>query len=175
VNKDGATAVLVYLVGYLFAVLAAFTVISIITRNAESDDISVLAGLSKRSPMLAAALTFSMVSLAGIPPLAGFFGKFLLLKSIIKAGSVSGVHFVLLAVAVIAVVISLYYYFGVIRAIFWSKDVSDHSPIPVPSALAFTLAVCMAGMFLLGVFPRILVDVDADSLNSAVGVFARLP
>lgn len=174
VNKDGATAVLVYLVGYLFAVLAAFTVISIITRNSESDDISVLAGLSKRSPMLAAALTFSMVSLAGIPPLAGFFGKFLLLKSIIKAGSVSGPHFLLLAVAVVAVVISLYYYFGVIRAIFWSKDVSDHSPIPVPSVLAFTLAVCMAGMFLLGVFPRILVDVDAEALNSAVGVFARL-
>ena len=84
-------------------------------------------------------------------------------------------HFVLLGVAVIAVVISLYYYFGVIRAVFWSKDVSDHSPIPVPGALAFTLAVCMAGMFLLGVFPRILVDVDAESLNSAVGVFARLP
>ena len=174
VNKDGVTAVLVYLVGYLFAVLAAFTVISIITRNAESDDISVLAGLSKRSPMLAAALTFSMVSLAGIPPLAGFFGKFLLLKAVIKAGAVSGAHFVLLAVAVVAVVVSLYYYFGVIRAIFWSKDVSDHSPIPVPRALAFTLAVCMAGMFLLGVFPRILVDVDAESLNSAVGVFARL-
>lgn len=172
VNKDGVTAVLIYLAGYLFAVLAAFTVISIVTRNAESDDISVLAGLSRRSPMLAAALTFSMVSLAGIPPLAGFFGKFLLLKSVIKSGAVSGGHYVLLAVAVVAVVISLYYYLGVIRAIFWSKDVSDHSAIPVPTGLAFTLVFCMAGMFLLGVYPRLIVD--AEALNGAVLVFTQL-
>ncbi len=167
-NKDGVTAVLVYLGGYLFAVLAAFTVISIITRNAESDDISVLAGLSKRSPLLAAALTFAMVSRAGIPPLAGFFGKFLLLKSVVVAGG----HYVLLGVAVVAVVISLYYYFGVIRAIFWSKDVSDHSAIPVPGAMALTLVVCMAGMFLLGVYPRLLLD--AEALIGAVGVFSNL-
>lgn len=172
VNKDGITAVLIYLAGYLFAVLAAFTVISIVTRNAESDDITALAGLSRRSPILAAALTFSMVSLAGIPPMAGFFGKFLLLKAVISGGAVTGIHCVLLTVAVIAVVISLYYYFGVIRAIFWSKDISDHSVIPVPTALALALVACMAGMFLLGVYPRLIVD--AEALNSAVLVFTRL-
>src|SRR6185295_8089265 len=85
-NKSGSSAILYYLAGYLFTVLAAFTVISIITREADDEDISILAGLHQRSPLLAASLALSMISLAGIPPLAGFFGKFLLLNSVIQRG-----------------------------------------------------------------------------------------
>jgi NADH-quinone oxidoreductase subunit N len=80
--------------------------------------------LNQRSPLLAATLTIAMVSLAGIPPLAGFFGKFLLLKAVIQTGASHGQPRLLLprVHALAGVIISLYYYFGVIRAIYWSKE-----------------------------------------------------
>jgi NADH-quinone oxidoreductase subunit N len=75
-NGAGQAAVLYYLSGYLFTVLAAFTVICVALRQLDHEDIAGLAGLGRRSPLLAATMTLAMVSLAGIPPLAGFFGKF---------------------------------------------------------------------------------------------------
>src|SRR5205814_3385708 len=86
-SSAGQAAVLYYLSGYLFTTLAAFTVIALVMRHLDSEDIGGLAGLSQRSPLLAATLTLAMVSLAGIPPLAGFFGKFLLLKAVIEQGA----------------------------------------------------------------------------------------
>src|SRR5437667_933142 len=80
----GGTAVLYYLSGYLFTVLAAFSVLCLILRQVEVEDITALAGLSNRSPLLAATMTLAMVSLAGVPPLAGFFGKFLLLNAAVE-------------------------------------------------------------------------------------------
>src|SRR5258706_16297405 len=98
-------------------------------RHLDSEDVSGLAGLHQRSPLLAATLTLSMVSLAGLPPLAGFFGKFLLLKAVIEQGRCNPAYYCLAFTALAGVVISLYYYFGIIRAIYWSKDVPDSSPI----------------------------------------------
>ncbi len=153
-SHEGASAVLYYLGGYLFTVLAAFTVICVITRGAESEDISILAGLNQRSPFLAAGLTLSMVSLAGVPPLAGFFGKFLLFRAVVQQGLVHPGGFVLLGVAVLGVVISFNYYFGVIRAIYWSKDPSDLSPIKVSIPTRVSLAVCLVCMLYFGLFPN---------------------
>src|SRR5205814_10132250 len=86
-SAAGEAAILFYLTGYLFTVLAAFTVICLVMQHIEGADISALAGLNQRSPLLALTMTIAMVSLAGIPPLAGFFGKFLLLKAVIERGS----------------------------------------------------------------------------------------
>ena len=83
-SASGQAAVLYYLSGYLFTVLGAFTVICLVMRHLDNEDISALAGLHQRSPLLATTLTLAMVSLAGIPPLAGFFGKFLLLKAVLN-------------------------------------------------------------------------------------------
>jgi NADH-quinone oxidoreductase subunit N len=99
-------------------------------------------------------MTISMVSLAGIPPLAGFFGKFLLFKAVIEAGANNSAYYWLAGVAIVGVIISLYYYFGVIRAIYWSKEAPDLSPIQLSGAAKFSLAVCVAGIFWLGVFPN---------------------
>ncbi|MBM3847459.1 MAG: NADH-quinone oxidoreductase subunit N [Verrucomicrobia bacterium] len=150
ISQAGSAAVIYYLTGYLFTVLAAFMTISIVTRHLESDDISAVAGLGRKSPFLAAALALSMVSLAGVPPLAGFFGKFLLIKSVLENGAA---HYWLVAVAAIGVVISLYYYFGVVRAIYWS-DADESSPGPVcPTPMRIALAACMVGMLYFGLFP----------------------
>jgi NADH-quinone oxidoreductase subunit N len=151
-SKPGQSAVLYYLSGYLFTVLAAFIVIGVVLRHLETEDISGLAGLNERSPLLATTMTLAMVSLAGIPPLAGFFGKFLLLKSIIQSG---GLWLGLVAIA--GVVVSFYYYFGVIKAIYWSKDVPDLSPIRVTWPTRVAIYACIAGMFYLGMFPGAMV------------------
>lgn len=171
-SAAGSSALLYYLAGYLFTVMASFIVIGLTMRHLADEDVSALAGLNQRSPLLAATLTIAMVSLAGIPPLAGFFGKFLLLKAIVAAGA-SGVphahaYYWLAAVTIIGVVISFYYYFGVIRAIYWSKEPSDLSPIPLTGAAKFSIAICITGIFWLGIFPNTVVNL-ADAAAKALG------
>jgi NADH-quinone oxidoreductase subunit N len=156
VNASGAGAVLYYLAGYLFTLAVAFTVVCIVARD--SDDMSVLAGLHRRSPLLALALTLAMISLAGIPPLAGFLGKFLLLKAVIQQSPFDSGYLWLAAVALVGVVISIYYYFGVIRAIYWAKDPDDLSTITVSTPMKLSLGVCIAAMLYLGIFPDMVWD-----------------
>lgn len=164
---SGGAAILYYLSGYLFTVLGAFTVICLVLRAAEVEDISGLAGLNQRSPLLALAMTLSMVSLAGIPPLAGFFGKFLLVKAAIEQGGVNPAYYWLVGVAIVGVVISIWYYFGVVRAMYWSSEAADLSPIPMSLPIKGALCVCMIGMLFLGLFPSPLVR----AANRAAGVF----
>jgi NADH-quinone oxidoreductase subunit N len=152
-TNDGASAILYYLSGYLFTVLGAFTVLCLVMRQVEGEDISGLAGLNQRSPLLAATLTLAVVSLAGIPPLAGFFGKFLLFKAALAQGAALSAYYWLVAIAIVGVVISLYYYFGIARAIYWSRDVPDLSSIPISKPIRATIYVCILGMFYLGLFP----------------------
>lgn len=165
ISNVGRSAVLYYLSGYLFTVIAAFTVIALVMRHLESEDISGLAGLNQRSPMLAATMTIAMVSLAGIPPLAGFFGKFLLLKAVLEQTSVSHCYFYLAAVALIGVVISLYYYFNVVRAIYWSKETPNAPTIAISVPMRIGIAVCVLGMFYLGLFPNTLLRTTDDAVK----------
>jgi len=162
----GGAAILYYLSGYLFTVLAAFSVLCLILRQAEVEDISALAGLSKRSPLLAATMTLAMVSLAGIPPLAGFFGKFLLFKAVVEQGPVHPGYYWLVSVAIVGAVVSLYYYFGVVRAIYWSRDVGDLSPIEISRPLRLTIYACMAGMLYLGIFPNTMLNWASQIVNA---------
>ncbi|HYG25012.1 MAG TPA: NADH-quinone oxidoreductase subunit N [Verrucomicrobiae bacterium] len=152
-NTAGLAAILYYLGGYLFTVIAAFAVISVVMRNLESEDISAFGGLNQRSPLLAATLTISMVSLAGIPPLAGFFGKFLLLKAVVEQGASNTGYYVLAFIAMAGVVMSLYYYFNVVRAAYWGSASNDTSPITLSMPMRVTLYVCIAGVFFLGLVP----------------------
>jgi len=170
-SANGQAAVMYYLAGYLFTVLAAFTVICLVMRQADAEDISALAGLNQRSPLLAATMTLAMASLAGIPPLAGFFGKFLLLKSVVEAAQVTGNHgyYCLVFTALAGVVVSLYYYFGVIRAIYWSKETPDLSPIALSSPAKLTIWICIGGMFWIGLFPNTVLNLA----NEAAQTFSR--
>ncbi|MGO8764736.1 MAG: NADH-quinone oxidoreductase subunit N [Limisphaerales bacterium] len=170
ITVTGQSALMYYLAGYLFTLMGAFTVILLVMQHLDNEDISGLAGLNHRSPLLAATMTFSMVSLAGIPPLAGFFGKFLLLKAVIEQGLVTPNHgyFCLTFVALAGVVISMYYYFGVVRAIYWSKDARDLSPIPLTGGAKFLVLLCMGGMLWIGIFPNTvlnLTNVAASALK----------
>ncbi len=167
-SASGQAATLYYLGGYLFTVLGAFTVIGLVMRHLENEDLSALGGLNQRSPLLATTLTLAMVSLAGLPPLAGFFGKFLLLKAVIQQAQVTANHgyYCLAFTALAGVVISLYYYFGVIRAIYWSKGAADLSPIALSGPAKFTLAICIAGMFWFGLFPNTLLHLATEAVTA---------
>lgn len=178
-SRAGSMSVIYYLCGYLFTVLAAFLVITIVSRQGEAEDITTLGGLNRRSPFLAAAMTMAIVSLAGIPPLAGFFGKFLLLKSVIEQGAVMQGYYWLAGIAVVGVIISLYYYFGVVRAMYWSSDVSDVSAIRVSFSSRLALIICMAGILFIGIYPQPLLTIASratqplGALESAKTVVAQ--
>jgi NADH-quinone oxidoreductase subunit N len=161
-NPAGQSAILYYLLGYLFTVIAAFFVISVVSRQSQDEDIGILNGLHRRSPLLAATLALAMISLAGIPPLAGFFGKFLLLRSVVERGAADPLYWALLGVALFGIVTSFYYYLGVVRAIYWSKETGDESALVVTVPVRVALFACIIGMLFLGMFP-----------NSAVNGAAR--
>lgn len=165
-SVTGQAALLYYLTGYLFTVVAAFLVICVVMRHLDSEDISGLAGLNQRSPLLAGTMTLAMVSLAGIPPMAGFFGKFLLLKAVIEQGPTNHGYYCLAFTALVGVVISLYYYFGVIRAIYWSKNPPDLSPIPLTGSVKFAACVCIAGMFWIGLFPSVVLNLATEAAKA---------
>lgn len=164
-NPAGKSAILYYLTGYLFTVLGAFTVICLVMRHVDGEDIEALAGLNQRSPLLAATMSMAMVSLAGIPPLAGFFGKFLLLKSVVEQAPAHPGYYCLAFVAVAGVVISLYYYFGVIRVIYWSENPSDLTPIETSRPIRISIYACIMGMFFIGLFPGPLVNLANEAVK----------
>ena len=142
----GLSAINFYLLGYLFTNLAAFLVIVLFFLAVQSDEIEDYAGLSKRSPLLAAVLLLALVSLAGVPPLAGFFGKFTLLMATVNSG------FVWLAlVAGVNIVISLYYYMKVAQRLYVDAP-KTVTPISVSMPMRVLFAVAIIAMIGIGTF-----------------------
>ncbi len=142
----GTTAVIFYLTGYLFTNMAAFLVIITFSSHTNSDEIKDYAGLARRSPFLAMVMFVSLLSLAGVPPMAGFIGKFMLLLSALSEG-----FLVLAVIGAAAVVISLYYYLMIVRTIY-ADTPSDASPIPVSWPAKIAMITCLAGIFVIGVW-----------------------
>jgi NADH-quinone oxidoreductase subunit N len=142
----GTSAVLFYLFAYVFTNLAAFMVIVCMAHAIPDDEMSNYAGLAKRSPLLAAAMTVSMVSLAGIPPLAGFFAKLLIFTAILDKHM-----WCLAAIGALGVVASLYYYLGVVRAMYWSEP-RETSAIAVSLPMKASLLFAMAAIFIIGIW-----------------------
>jgi len=142
----GASGINFYLLGYLFTNLAAFLVIIVFSIAANSDEITDYAGLSKRSSLLACSMLLALVSLAGMPPLAGFFGKFILLMAVIKNGYVW-----LAFIAGVNIVISLYYYLMVVKRIYLDAPHSA-APIPVSIGMQWLLGAAIIGIVVIGTF-----------------------
>src|SRR5207302_8804143 len=96
--------------------------------------------------------------------LAGCFGKFLLLKAVIERGADHPGYYCLAFTALAGVVISLYYYFGIVRVIFWSKDTPDLSPIQLSKPIRLSIYGCIAGMFFLGLFPGPMLNAAIEAI-----------
>ncbi|MBI1976750.1 MAG: NADH-quinone oxidoreductase subunit N [Candidatus Omnitrophica bacterium] len=158
----GGGAISFYLLGYLFTNLCAFLVIVLYFAAAKSDEIADYSGLSQRSPILACALFLALMSLAGIPPLAGFFGKFTLFVATVQSG------FIWLAfVGAANVIISLYYYLMVVKKIYMDPPVSAY-PISVSWPVRLTLWFAMAGIIGIGIFQGPFLDA---ALAAVKGMF----
>ena len=113
-TSEGVGAILFYLVAYLFMNLGAFYVVVLIANEAGSEMVEGYRGLSSRAPLVAGAMVIFLVSLAGIPPFAGFFGKWLLFTAVIEQG-----YYWLAFVGLLNSVISLYYYARIVKAMFF--------------------------------------------------------
>jgi len=132
--------------------LLSFAVLVLVSQGG-GDQLENFAGLSQRSPFLAFAMLVAMASLAGVPFTAGFLGKFLVFDA-----AVSAHHFGLVVVAVITVGAGFYYYFKVVRAIYWDAPPSSAGKIVVSPLTRFSIIVMIAGTFLLGVYPQPIFD-----------------
>src|SRR5213593_2399599 len=158
-DREGFSAALFYASVYAVTLVGAFGVVAMVRRETGGDDFSNFAGLASRSPLLAGCMSVFMLSLAGIPPLAGFFGKFYLFSVALRAGANHGLLW-LVAVALLGSFISLYYYLMVLKAIFVDEPVlasPRHVGVLPPALLTrATVAVLAATVLLLGITPEIL-------------------
>lgn len=163
-TQRGVAAMLVYVGVYLFMQLGAFAVVAAMRRtDVVGDELKDLTGLSRRSPMMAFAMLFFMLSLGGIPPTAGFMGKVWLFGAAIDAG------FVWLAVIAVAnSAVSLYYYLRVV-VFMWINDETAPaaSPLVVGPAMTVALAVAVFGTVLFGLYPQFLFE-HAEAAAQAI-------
>jgi len=149
-----ANAVLFYVLTYGLTAIGAFGVVSVVERATGSDRIDSFVGLNKRNPVLAAVLLVLFLSLAGIPPLVGFYAKFNLFAAVLGV-SAGPVPFALVALAVALSVVSLYYYLQVLKRAYVVPAV-DESPIKAHPVTMAVLVAIAAVVVLLGCFPALL-------------------
>lgn len=144
-NQLGMASVVYYILVYIFSNLAAFGVVTIISNRTGKENIEDYNGLYRTNPKLSLIMTLALFSLAGIPPVAGFFGKFFLFTAAAQQG-----YYILVLIAVLNTIISLYYYLLVVKAMFIMKNDTPLELIKsdFPSRLA--LMICVAGIFITG-------------------------
>ncbi len=152
-SQDSANAILFYMSTYLFANIAAFLVIVVVSRTADNAHMDRINGLANRSPFLALVLTVSMLSLAGVPPFAGFFAKFMVLRAAVDHGGLMPV----VILSLVMVVVGLYYYLCVVKRIYMREAV-DSSVLEMSGWTRGLLLLCVVVMFLFGIYQSPLVD-----------------
>src|SRR5450432_2486940 len=161
-GSDGFASTLFYTSVYAVTILGAFGVVAAVRHETGGDDFSNFAGLRSRSPLLAACMTIFLLSLAGLPPLAGFFGKFYLFTAALRADANQGLLW-LVALALLGSFISLYYYLAVLKAIFvdepdaGTSDPAAPSPIKLDFLQKFYVAALAGVILFLGLWPATLV------------------
>jgi len=141
----GIAAVVYFVLIYVFSNLAAFGVAAVIAEHTSKENIDNYKGLYKTNPFLSWILAIALFSLAGVPPTAGFFGKLFLLT----AGGAKAAYWFIL-VAALNMIISLYYYLRVVRAMFMDKNDSPVEPIKVSPIVKLALVICGAGIIMIG-------------------------
>lgn len=155
-GRAGPGPVLYYAATYGIATVGAFGVIALIERGGPCQDLRDLAGLHRRSPLLAAGLAVCVLSLAGIPPLAGFFGKFLVFAEALKAGGPTSAPGSLALLAIALSAVALYYYLLILKqALIAAPPAGSTASIPVPAGARLALFGTMALLLALGVAPSV--------------------
>lgn len=139
-----------YLVAYLLMNLGAFAILQTVIDQNNSEEISGFRGLYNRSPILAISLSIFLLSLAGIPGTAGFVGK---LNIFLGALGTDPAHYVLAGVMMATTVISYFYYFGIMKEMFFHQ--SEEKTIQVPAGIAIVVGICLVGTIAFGIMPNL--------------------
>jgi NADH-quinone oxidoreductase subunit N len=162
VSVDGIKGILIYLLVYTFMNLGAFAVItSLRHRNVIGDELDDLNGLYSRAPVEAVLMLVFMLSLAGIPPLAGFWGKYFIFLSLISTG-----HYTLAALGVLYSVFGLYYYLKIANAMFMKQPEKGEEKLPVSFAMRTALAITGLATLYIGILPNRFIEM----VNWAMGI-----
>jgi len=154
-TPSGFAAALFYAISYALMATVAFGVIMMLARvGFEAEEIDDFKGLNQRNPWYAGVMAIAMFSLAGVPPLFGFFAKLMVLKAVIDAGQMW-----LAIVAIVFAIIGLYYYLRIVKVMYFDEPVDD-TPLALPNDLAFRWALSINGLALLvlGVLWGLLLD-----------------
>lgn len=157
---EGVPAMLFYLLVYAITNLTVFACIVWFSNQTGKERIEDYRGLSRTHPLIALAMMLGLFSLAGIPPLSGFVGKFFLFSVASKAGF----HW-LVAVAAVNSTISLYYYLRIVRQMYIEAPDTDAAGLPITPTLAATLAVLSAALVLMGIIPSLYETISSQTLT----------
>ena len=167
-DNAGYAAALYYIVGYLFMVLACFVVICKVSEGGANVSMEDLAGLHRRSPLLAGTLVVGVFALAGIPPFVGFMGKLTLLSAALAKG-----HLVLVLVAVVNTAIAIYYYLCIVREACF-REAGDRPAIVLNGSTRALCVLLIAGILALGVAPARILGGFSSSLASTTLPLAKI-
>jgi NADH-quinone oxidoreductase subunit N len=163
---NGYSSALFYIVTYVLTTLGTFGLIMVLSRNGfESEEISDLAGLGKRSPWIAGVMALFMFSLAGIPPLVGFYAKFAVLQALVGTGNQG--YIILAVVAVLLSLIGAYYYLRIVKTMFFDEPV-DPTPIRGENGAKLLLALNGLAALGFGLLPDGLMSVCRDAVLKAL-------
>jgi NADH-quinone oxidoreductase subunit N len=141
----GISSVVFYLVAYLITNLAAFGIVATFSNVVGSDDISAYSGLSRRKPWLALAMLVAFLSLAGMPPLAGFMAKFFVFAAAVKVDMVW-----LAFIGVINSIVGLYYYLTVLKHVYLFRSDDESKPLAISRPYSIALSILVIGIILVG-------------------------
>lgn len=142
-----------YSFAYVFMTLGAFAIISHVTEDANSEEISSFAGLYKRSPFLAVAMTVFLVSMAGLPVTAGFVGKVYIFLGVMTSQMVW-----LAIVMIVTSTISFFYYFGIIKQMYMTAPKEEDSTLKAPTSISVIVTISLIGTFGLAIFANVLTN-----------------
>jgi NADH-quinone oxidoreductase subunit N len=169
---SGVSAMVFYALAYVVTNLAAFAVILTVVHQSGQENVSAFRGLSRTNPGLALALLVALFGLAGIPPLAGFTGKFFLFSVAAKAG-----YHWLVALAAVNSTVSLYYYLRIVREMYIeapvAPDAAGRKSFSIPAVAGTALVVATLAAVALGVVPGVFGRISMDSIPFVAGLGLR--
>ncbi len=151
-NKYSNSAILFYTAAYSIGSIATFCILNMVSNSKGNDAVDSFNGLGKSNPLLGFVMTVALLSLAGIPPTAGFFAKYYIFTAAFQSGYVG-----LVMIAVLASLIGVYYYFRIIIAMFFKE--SNGEVIEVSANNKLLLIIVAIGIIALGIFPDFIIRV----------------
>ena len=151
-GQSSFEAVLIYILIYGAMNLGAFAVVIAVARRTHSAEISTYAGLGITSPGLSVTMTIFLFSLAGIPPFAGWFAKFVMFRSVLDAHTAPAV--ILGVIAAVMSVVAFFYYARVVRTMWFDQPAEDATKVAIPAALMVAIGITTAIVVVVGVYPQ---------------------